>query len=107
MSNENWVDVIDEGDVGADTVCGVSHGGLELAVIRAESGEVYVIDNICTHGQALLSDGFLDGTSIECPLHGGCFDVVTGKGLCAPIEKDIGTYKVRSSDGKIQILLDG
>lgn len=41
--------------------------------------------NICIHAYALLSDRWLDGDVIECPLHGGHFEAKTGKGLGAPI----------------------
>jgi nitrite reductase/ring-hydroxylating ferredoxin subunit len=58
-------------------------------------GEFYAADNICTRAQALLSEGWLEGDVIECPLHGGRCEVKTGKGLGAPITCDVKTYLVR------------
>ena len=55
--------------------------------------------NVCSHAYALLSDGWLDGHLIECPLHNGQFDVRTGQGQGAPITTDIRAYKTRV-DGK-------
>ena len=66
-------------------------------------GEVYATDNLCTHGAARMSDGFLEGREIECPLHQGRFDVCTGKTLCAPLTQDIRTYPVRIENQRIWV----
>lgn len=58
-------------------------------------GEVFATDNICTHGHAGLSDGFLEGREIEYPLHQGRFAVCSGQALCAPLSENIKTYTVR------------
>jgi nitrite reductase/ring-hydroxylating ferredoxin subunit len=62
-----------------------------------DDGGVYAIDNVCTHALAYLSEGWLEGDVIECPLHGGCFNVRTGKGLGDPIEEDLKTYPIQVS----------
>jgi naphthalene 1,2-dioxygenase system ferredoxin subunit len=74
----------------------------ELA-FYAVDGQVYVTDNICTHGHARLSDGFLEGTEIECPLHQGRFDVCSGKAMCAPLTEDLRTYPVRIENGRVYV----
>jgi naphthalene 1,2-dioxygenase system ferredoxin subunit len=74
----------------------------ELA-FYAVDGHVYVTDNICTHGHARLSDGFLEGTEIECPLHQGRFDVCSGKAMCAPLTEDLRTYPVRIENGRVYV----
>jgi naphthalene 1,2-dioxygenase system ferredoxin subunit len=61
---------------------------------------------VCTHAYARLSDGWLDKSEIECPLHAGRFDVKTGKALCPPVTEDIKTYPVRLVGDEIQIKLD-
>jgi naphthalene 1,2-dioxygenase system ferredoxin subunit len=68
-------------------------------------GEVFASDNRCTHGDALLSDGFLEGNVIECPFHQGRFDVCTGKALCAPLTEDIRVYPVRIENKRIWVKL--
>ncbi|WP_442958226.1 non-heme iron oxygenase ferredoxin subunit [Pinisolibacter sp.] len=67
--------------------------GLYLAVFNVD-GEYYVTDNVCTHGVAMLTDGWLEDETIECPQHGGCFDVRTGKATAFPCEKPLKTYAV-------------
>jgi naphthalene 1,2-dioxygenase system ferredoxin subunit len=87
------------GDVTAVTV-----GDKELALYEVD-GEVYASDNRCTHGDALLSDGFLEGNQIECPFHQGRFDICTGKALCAPLTEDIRVYPVRIENNRIWVKL--
>ena len=67
------------------------------------AGEIFATDNICTHAFAMLTDGFLDGDVIECPLHGGCFKVKTGEGMGAPISENVKTYPVRMNGETIEI----
>ena len=52
-------------------------------------GEVFAIDNICSHASALLSNGYLEGHELFCPLHGGSFDVRTGEAVAAPCTVDL------------------
>ena len=89
-------------DLGEGEVLSVEVDGLEIALYRVK-GQVYATENICTHALAKLSDGLVDGYSIECPLHGGRFDIRTGKGLCEPITQDIKTYAVRVVGDEIQV----
>jgi naphthalene 1,2-dioxygenase system ferredoxin subunit len=85
-------------------VTAVTVGDKELALYEVD-GEVYASDNRCTHGDALLSDGFLEGNQIECPFHQGRFDVCTGKALCAPLTEDIRVYPVRIENKRILVKL--
>ena len=57
-------------------------------------GEIYVTSNVCTHNVAMLSDGFFEGDTIECPLHGGCFNVRTGEATQFPCEVPLQTFPV-------------
>jgi len=78
--------------------------GAKIAIYRVD-GELFATDNICSHAFAVLTDGWLDGDEIECPLHGGRFNVRTGKALTSPVECDIRTFPVRDVDGAVQVLL--
>lgn len=99
---EKWVAVANLGDLDAGAMKGVELGDLQIAVYNVD-GEIYATDNICTHAFALLTDGFLDGDMVECPLHGGCFKVKTGEGQGAPISEDIKTYPVRLVGDSIEV----
>jgi nitrite reductase/ring-hydroxylating ferredoxin subunit len=102
MSSENWVAVGSRGELNEGAMKAVDLGDLQIAIYNVE-GEIYATDNICTHAFAMLTDGFLDGDVIECPLHGGCFKVKTGEGMGAPISEDIKTYPVRLNGETIEI----
>ena len=92
--------------LGDGDVLGVSVGEEQIALYNL-NGEIYATSNICTHAFALLSDGWLDGEVIECPLHAGRFEVKTGKGLGPPIPCDIKTYPVRVVGDDVQVRLGG
>ena len=91
-----------EGDVMAVLVDGVA-----VAVARCE-GEIYAIDNICTHALAYLSEGYVDvdDCTIECPLHGARFDLATGRVRALPATVPARTFPVRVVDGQIEIATD-
>ena len=82
-----------------------SIGKRKIGVFHLEDGSWHAIDNVCSHAFALLTEGFLDGDEIECPLHAGSFDCRTGKGQGAPIEEDLKTYAVRIAGDDILIEL--
>ena len=102
--SEIWTDVAALGAVPEMCVVSISTHGLELALYEVD-GEIYATDNLCTHGAGRMSDGFLEGREIECPLHQGRFDVCTGKAMCAPLTADIRTYPVQIKDQRIWIKL--
>lgn len=75
---------------------------LELAVFNV-ADKYFVTDNQCTHGPGSLSEGFLDGTVIECDFHGGAFDVCTGEVIAAPCMVPLKTYTVTLEGNDIMI----
>jgi naphthalene 1,2-dioxygenase ferredoxin component len=99
-----WVRVAGRGDLKAGEVIGVEAGGRSIAIYDCD-GELFATDNICTHAYACLSDGWLDGTTIECPLHAARFDVRTGQVLDPPATEDLKTYQVRESGDAIEVKL--
>lgn len=97
-----WVAVARSDALPDGEMLAVHVGQRSVALYRVE-GSVYATDNVCTHGQAILTDGWLDGNVIECPLHGGSFDVCTGKGLGPPVDEDLGSYPVIEREGEILV----
>jgi naphthalene 1,2-dioxygenase system ferredoxin subunit len=102
MTPENWITVADLFSVEIGSVIGVKAGDVDIALYNID-GQFYATHNICTHAHALLSDGWLEGDIIECPLHGGRFEAKSGKGLGAPITCDIKTFPVRIEGDAIQV----
>ena len=98
--NDSWMDVMALEDVFEGEVMAVNVQGKEIALYEVQ-GELYATDNLCTHGAARLSDGFLEGREIECPFHQGRFDVCTGKALFAPLTENIRVYPVRIENKRV------
>lgn len=65
-----------------------------LAVYNVE-GEYFVTDDNCTHGNGILSEGFQEGGIIECPFHGGAFDIRTGAVTAPPCQTPVRIYPVQ------------
>lgn len=105
MDTIEWIDATAMDDVPADDVIGILVAGRDIALYNA-GGEIFATDNICTHGQARLCEGFLEGHEIECPLHQGKFDVRTGQPSCAPVTEAIRSYPVRIEGGRVFLALD-
>ncbi len=103
--SENWIDAIARDAVPEGDVVGLVVSGKDIAFYEVD-GEVFATDNLCTHGAARMSDGFLEGRYIECPLHQGRFDVCTGKAMCAPLTDDIKTFPVRIENKRVMLKLD-
>ena len=103
--SENWIDAAALDAVPEGDVIGVNVAGKDIALYEVE-GEIFATDNLCTHGAARMSDGFLEGREIECPLHQGRFDVCSGQALCAPLTENIRTYPVRIENLRVMLKLD-
>jgi naphthalene 1,2-dioxygenase ferredoxin component len=105
MSTMNWVDALSADALPVDDVKGVAVAGRDIAIYTVGT-EVYATDNLCTHGNARLCNGFLDGFEIECPLHQGKFDVRDGRPTCAPVTAPLKSYPIRIEDGRVLVQLD-
>ena len=66
-----------------------------LVVLFHVDGQVYCIDDVCTHDGGPLSEGPLEGMTIACPRHGAKFDICTGKPLTMPATEPTAVHEVR------------
>ena len=66
-------------------------------------GELYALEDQCTHEEFELSSGTLDPAegSIECILHGARFDIRDGRALCAPAYTAVPKFPVKREHGGI------
>jgi len=65
------------------------------------AGEIYAIEDVCTHDGGALDQGELEGECIECPRHGARFDVRTGEALTLPAILPVQTYNVAIENDEI------
>ncbi len=82
----------------------VEIGERQLALYNI-SGTFFATDNRCTHARAYLSDGYIEGDTIECPLHGGRFHIPTGQPLSPPVRIPVCVYPVQVIDNEVYIQL--
>ncbi len=82
------------GDVPADAALAVSVDGTSIAVAR-DGDDWFAIYDECSHAAIPLSEGELEGTEIECWLHGSRFDLRTGKPTNLPATEPVAIYPVR------------
>jgi nitrite reductase/ring-hydroxylating ferredoxin subunit len=99
---ETWLRVAALAELAADAPLAVTLGEIPIALYRLD-GKVHAIDDVCTHEFALLSQGFVEGGAIECPLHQACFDIATGRCLSGPATVDLRSYEVRIEGGMVYV----
>lgn len=69
-------------------------------------GEYFATDDTCTHGNASMAEGDIDGSEVYCPFHMGAFDIRTGEATVAPCSVPLKTYEVVIEDGYLFILME-
>ena len=90
------------GELSPGTMKRVDIGGRRILLANV-GGRLCAVDDTCTHEEASLSTGVLQGELVKCPLHGSRFNVCTGKALEEPAEENLRTYPVRLEGGRILI----
>ncbi|WP_433640884.1 non-heme iron oxygenase ferredoxin subunit [Kluyvera georgiana] len=76
--------------------------GHDTALYRTDEG-IFASDNRCSHGNARLSDGFLENGEIECPLRQGGFCIKTGNAMCSPLTEGVRIYPVQIEGEKVYL----
>jgi nitrite reductase/ring-hydroxylating ferredoxin subunit len=95
-----WHRVAEEAELTEDQPLAVEAAGTRIGLFRMGDA-VHAIENVCPHAFALLSDGFVDGCTVECPLHNAVFDVTNGKLLDGPGQRDLRVFAVKREGGAI------
>ncbi|MER5865400.1 bifunctional 3-phenylpropionate/cinnamic acid dioxygenase ferredoxin subunit [Kitasatospora sp. NPDC002040] len=81
-------------DLAEDTPKRVELNGVPVSIVRTE-GEVFAINDICSHANVSLSEGEVEDCAIECWLHGSSFDLRSGKPSGLPATKPVPVYPVK------------
>ena len=97
-----WIRTACADELENDEVKAVNVAGRRIALYRCDD-EFFATDNMCTHAEALLSEGYVEDGCIECPLHQGRFDIRTGKAMCAPVTVDVRTHAVKRDGDDIYV----
>jgi 3-phenylpropionate/trans-cinnamate dioxygenase ferredoxin component len=92
---------IPKGEVVAVTV-----GELPLAVVHCDDDRFYAVYDECSHAQVALSEGEIDGCTLECWLHGSRFDLRTGDPTGPPATEPVAVYPVEVRNGDVYVTLE-
>ncbi len=103
MSDFVTVAMVD--DVPEGELIGVSHDGVDMVLVKRD-GEIYALEDRCSHEEFPLSNGELAAGEITCALHGARFDVATGTPRALPAVMPVKTYEVRIEGEEVQVRLD-
>lgn len=99
-NDKKWYEVGRTTDLSPGEMMYVEVGRDPVVLIRLEDG-LYALSDTCTHQDASLSDGEIIGDEIECPLHGGAFEIRNGMPANFPVVVPVETYDVKVEDGVI------
>jgi len=89
-------------DLPAQGAIGVEIGDLPVAIVRTGS-EVFALYDVCSHEEVLLSEGDIYDHTLECWLHGSCFDLRTGDPTGPPATRPVPTYPVKIEGGDVYV----
>ena len=97
-----WVKVAVVGDCPPGNLLEVEASQNKIVLANVD-GDLYALQNQCSHQNLPLSDGELDGDQLECLYHGARFDVCTGKAMALPAIKPVETYAVELRGQEIYV----
>lgn len=101
---DEWTSICAVSDLQDGTVTPFEIGENRIAVYFI-GNKVHATDNVCSHAFALLSDGWLEGTLIECPLHGAQFDITSGEVVQGPADCPITVFNTKVQNGQVLVCL--
>jgi len=98
----DWVRVCATGELLPGESAVAWDGDTPILVVNLD-GELYAIEDQCTHEDYELSAGAIDpeAGTIECVLHGAKFDLRDGRALCAPAYEPVAKCPVKVEDGAV------
>ncbi len=101
-----WTDLCSVEDIGEGEAKAIFVGEKRLCAVN-DGKNFFVVDDLCTHGAAYLSDGYCDigECVLECPLHGGLFDYRDGCPRGDPAEKPVKSYPVLIEGDRLKVQL--
>ena len=90
-------------DVAKGSSISAEVGGIDVAIVHADDDRFYAVRDECSHAAIPLSEGEIDGCTLECWLHGSRFDLRTGEPTGLPAVEPVATFAVEIRDGDIYV----
>ncbi|PZG21725.1 2Fe-2S ferredoxin [Micromonospora craterilacus] len=92
-------------DVPKGTAISADVDGTQIALVHGEDEQFYAVHDECSHAAVALSEGEVEGCTLECWLHGSRFDLRTGAPTGLPATEPVPVYPVEVRDGDIYVSL--
>lgn len=105
MNNPSFVDLAGLDELPAKGFIVREYGDLEVLIAQFK-GDVFAVENLCSHAFARFDEGRLRGFRLMCPLHGACFDIRSGDAMGLPATGPIRSFDVRVENGRVLVGMD-
>ena len=104
-TSENTIEVCPLGELGEGETRLVEAGGRKIGVFHCAGGELFAIEDRCSHDDGPLAEGEFDSAActVECPRHGSLFDIRSGRPRTLPAYQPVETFEVRVEDGIVKL----
>ena len=94
MADAGFIKVAQVSELKTGEMMAVTIGDDQVLLTNID-GNFHAIDDVCSHAYACLSDGDINGEEVECPLHGGSFNAMTGMPMNPPADKPLSIFQVK------------
>jgi 3-phenylpropionate/trans-cinnamate dioxygenase ferredoxin subunit len=101
-----WVRVAASDECPPGTLLG-ARAGREWVVLANVDGDLYALEDRCSHEDLPLSSGDLDGARLTCIHHGATFDACSGRATGLPALRPVRTFPVEVRDGDVYVQVNG
>ncbi len=92
-------------DLPSGSIKAFTAGDFHLALANV-GGQIYALEDVCTHDGGPLGQGEILDYEVECPRHGARFDVRTGAVTAFPAVVGVKTFAVRVEGSEVQVAID-
>ena len=104
MADPGFIKVAQVSEIRPGEMISVEVENEQVLLVNVD-GNIHAVDDICSHAYATLSEGELTGEEVECPLHGGGFNTVTGQPTNPPASEPLRVYQVQIEGDDILVAL--
>ena len=101
----NWIYVCNKDEIDFEDLKRFDYNNKTYCIYHIKDG-FFATDGICTHEEVHLEDGLVMGDEIECPMHQGIFNNITGKVIQDPPCEDLKIFPVKIENNKIYIEIE-
>lgn len=99
---EGWTDAASESDLAEGQPVRAEAGGVKVLLVK-RAGEIYAIAEVCSHLGGPLSEGKLEGDTIECPWHASRFCIRDGSVVDGPATHPQPRFETRVRKGRVEV----